>query len=86
MDILFCIIIGACIVSLWAVVIIAKRRQNKQISAGYLVSSAGTTLISIGLLLNSFELVSHKVYIAVVAIGIIFQVVALFLVLKQKLL
>lgn len=84
MDILFSIILVVSIVCLWTTIIIAYKKKNKKITAGQLVSSIGATVLSIGLLLRPFELVSHSTYVVVIALGILIEFIAVILVLKQN--
>ena len=58
--------------------------MKRKISAGQLISIIGILILSAGLLCNGFELISITVFRVIMAIGIITQVIALILILKNN--
>lgn len=53
-------------------------------SVGQWLALLGNLVVSIGLLLNGFEIVSHTVFLIIVLIGVIIDIVALFFMKKSE--
>lgn len=53
-------------------------------SVGQWLALLGNLVVSIGLLLNGFEIVSHTVFRIIVLIGVIIDIVALFFIWKKS--
>lgn len=83
MEWLFGIIICLCIVCVWGAIIIAKNKKRK-LSLGQFLVSASITIVGIGLLLFSFDIVSKQIYMIIVGVGILTGIVALFFTLKRS--
>ena len=81
---MFCVIIFLCLVSLCAALLFAAKKKKKNISAGQLLTSLATTVISLALLLNSFELVPRGVYMAIVILGCIVEILAFIVIVRQN--
>ena len=56
----------------------------KRLSIGRIISFIGILILAIGLIFNSFELISLTAFRIIVLVGIITQIVALILILTKK--
>ena len=56
----------------------------KNVSIGRLTLFIGTLILSIGLICNSFELVSVTLFRIIVLVGIITEIIALIFILKKS--
>ena len=57
--------------------------MKRKYSVGRIVSIIGILILCVGLLCNSFELISTAVFRAVVLVGIIVNLIALCIILKR---
>lgn len=56
----------------------------KKTSIGRLLGFVGIIILSVGLLCNSFEVISIDIFRIITLIGIVVEIVALFFILKRK--
>jgi hypothetical protein len=57
--------------------------MKREYSVGHIVSVVGILILCVGLLCNSFELISTAVFRVVVLVGIIVNLIALCIILKR---
>ena len=58
--------------------------MKRRWSVGRIVSVIGILILSMGLLLNGFELISNTIFRVIVLVGIIVNLVALCIILKKE--